>query len=524
MTLKDHHRAIALIIGGALLLQAGLTLAGFHRIDADESARSLMAWELSWANALEPWIWPPFYKIVVGLWLQAWPDLFLAPRVLAAAAGIALPLVLAALASALFRTPVTTVATVALAALLPDRLVFSTVPLSDIYYFLAMTGAALLLLRWLRDDAPAALLSGCLLVAVAQTVRYEALFIGLVIGAVLTWMWLAERRLAFGTWIAAGLLLGAFPLLWMVNSWLWYGSLDNLAITSQQFIGVHGRDYALALRELPLTQMARSLLVNPLLLLGLGLLLRCAWRDAALRRWALMLWLPLPVISAALLATLSITQVASWRQASLWILLLLPFQAQALVAIAERLRRFAWRGWAVAGLATLALLPMLARDLRIVDRGMMSWETMARRDERRIGLHLREALERLGGGRVLLDAQAQLDFLDVLTGSGIPERFVLTSDAPAQEVALAMPFTVGRPESRDPLKMARYQSDRFALAKGGEAKALRARDIRLILVRAPEFVAALDTSSLVAREEEFPGWTLYRLRSAPPPRVAGGAG
>src|SRR3712207_3092799 len=117
MTLKDHHRAIALIIGGALLLHAGLYLAGFHRMEADESARSLMAWELSWRNALEPWIWPPFYKIVVGLLLRLYDDVFLAPRLLAGAAGIGLLLVLVALARALFRRPATAVATAALAAL-----------------------------------------------------------------------------------------------------------------------------------------------------------------------------------------------------------------------------------------------------------------------------------------------------------------------------------------------------------------------------------------------------------------------
>jgi hypothetical protein len=527
MSLKDHQKALALIIGGALLLQLGLHLLGFYRIEADESARSLMAWELSWQNALEPWIWPPFTKIVVGLFLKLQGDVFLGPRILVALAGIGLVLVLVALSQALFRSRATAVATAALAVLLPDRLIFGTVPLSDIYYFLALAGAALCLLHWLRTDRRAPLLLGCLLVLLAQTVRYEAMFFGVVIGAFLTWMLLVERRLALGTYLAAGLLLGGFPLFWVVNSWFWYGSLENLGITGQQYVAVYGRDYGHAFRELPLVQFLRSLAVNPLLLLGLVVMMRRAMREAPLRRWVWLLWLPLPLITAVTFATLSITQAASWRQASIWILLLIPFEAQALVAIAAWLRRFAWRRWTLPVLVACAILPMLVRDARVIDRGMFSWETGQRRAERRIGLHLRDQLRRLGAGRVLVDAQANLDYLDVLTGSTQPERFVLTADAPPLEVALHLPLQSVYRARGDEGMIRRYLTDHFSLAAGGDAGALRARDIRLILVRAPEFIAGLDASALVTRERQFPGWVLYRVRPEAlhvAGQVAGGGG
>ncbi|MCB4820766.1 hypothetical protein [Roseicella aerolata] len=403
-------------------------------------------------------------------------------------------------------------ATAALAVLLPDRLIFGTVPLSDIYYFLAMAGAALCLLRWVRTEGRAPLLLGCLLILVAQTVRYEAVFFGLVIGGVLTWMLLVERRLTLGTYLAAGAILGAFPVLWVINSWLWYGSLENLGITGQQYVAVYGHDYARAFRDLPLVQFLRSLAFNPLLLLGLGLMLRLAIADAPLRRWAWMLWLPLPLISAVTFATLSITQAASWRQASLWVLLLLPFQAQALVSIAAWLRRFRWRRWAVPALVVLALGPSLARDARIIRGGMINWQTGEPRVEREIGLHLRAELQRLGEGHVLVDSQASLDFLDVLTGTSVPERVVLSADAPPLEVALYLPMAGLYRERQDEQMIARYLTDQFSLAAGGDAQAFRQRDIRFVLVRAPEFVAGLDASPLVARERQFPGWTLYRVR------------
>lgn len=431
-------------------------------------------------------------------------------------------LVLIALSQELFRSRTTAVVTAALGALLPDRLIFGTVPLADIYYFLALTAAALCLLRWLRSGRAASLLAGCVLVLIAQTVRYEAIFVAVVIGIFLTWMLLVERRLRFATYLAAGTILAAFPVFWVANSWVWYGTLENLGITSQHYIAVYGRDYLHALHQAPLTQFVRGVILNPLLLLGFGLMARHAVRDMALRRWMWMMWLPLPLITIVTVASLSITQAAPWRQASIWILLLVPFEAQALVSIAARLRGLTWRPVALAALAALAVVPILVRDVRMINRGMFNRETGQQREERRIGLFLRDELLRLGGGRVLVDSQDHLDFLDVLTGSSVPDRFVLTADAPPQEVAYAFPLAGAYRAAQDEAMIRRYLTDHFSLAGGGDAKALRAHDVRLILVRAPEFIAGLDASGLVTRERQFPGWVLYRVK-ADLPHMAGRA-
>ena len=48
--------ALASVLAAALVLQLGLFGIGFHRVSFDESARSLMALDVSWANAIEPFI------------------------------------------------------------------------------------------------------------------------------------------------------------------------------------------------------------------------------------------------------------------------------------------------------------------------------------------------------------------------------------------------------------------------------------------------------------------------------------
>lgn len=47
-----------------------------------------MSADLTLARAVEPLIWPPFYKIFVGAALKIYDDLFLTPRILTQIAGL----------------------------------------------------------------------------------------------------------------------------------------------------------------------------------------------------------------------------------------------------------------------------------------------------------------------------------------------------------------------------------------------------------------------------------------------------
>ena len=101
----------------------------------------------------------------------------------------------------------------------------------------------------------------------------------------------------------------------------------------------------------------------------------------------------------------------------------------------------------------------------------------------------------------------------MLTGSGDPKRFVLSHGTDPQLVANAMPFGGPPPP------------DRFGLARSGSDEALAAEDIRLLLVRNPRFVAALDAAGRWERAGAFGPWVLYRPRpDAPPPTLADVAG
>src|SRR3712207_3987107 len=103
MGLGGYRLRISAIILAALVVQGILLRAGVERLSADESARSLMAHGLSWTNALEPFIWPPFTKLLVGLALKLHDDVFVVPRILSGLAGLGVMLAVAHLAGLLFR-------------------------------------------------------------------------------------------------------------------------------------------------------------------------------------------------------------------------------------------------------------------------------------------------------------------------------------------------------------------------------------------------------------------------------------
>lgn len=511
---RAYAAALAGVLAAALALQLGLHAAGFHRVSFDESARSLMAFDLSRANAFEPFIWPPFYKWFVGLALKLWGDVFLVPRLLAGLAGLLAIVALVRLSGLLFGDRRVNLLTAALAVAFPHRLVFSVAPMSDIYAHLFLLAAAGCVLAWLRRGSAAQLLLGCACVLGAETVRFEAGAFAVALSGLVLHRALARRELGPGVAAAAVALLFAFPAAWALDSFLWYGSLENFGLTGRHYAANFGGGYLQALYLSPLGRnLALDLVWNPLMFAGLAALAWAAARDAAVRAWAFAFGVPFFLVSAVVVLTLSITMAAPWRTTGVWALLLLPFEALAIVGLAARAgeRGAARRGVVAAALLAVALVPPAARSAVYAREGMLDSRTGGPRQERAAGLHAARELARSGGGKALLDSAGNLEFLDVLAGSGEPKRFVLSHGTDPQVVANDLPLGGPPPP------------DRFGLARGGSDEALAAEDVRLLLVREPRFVSALEAAGRWERERSFGPWVLFR----PPARggraeVAGG--
>jgi hypothetical protein len=137
------------------------------------------------------------------------------------------------------------------------------------------------------------------------------------------------------------------------------------------------------------------------------------------------------------------------------------------------------------------------------------------RREREAGLFIKNELARFDGGWVLIDSMNNLDYLDVMAGSTVPERFVLTSGADPLDVANHMPLRAKyyRDADANAEIIQKYFADQFNLDRGGSIEALARNNIKLVLVRTPRLIQGLDSSSLLDRLRDFGGWVLYRVRA-----------
>jgi hypothetical protein len=510
---RGYTLAVALMLGLALVVQLGLYRLGFYRVTADESARSLLALRLSWHNALDPWVWPPFYKIFVGLFLKVHSDVFIVPRILVGIAGLVVLLAMLQLAQTLFADRNVSLITTLLAMPIPDRLIFSVTPMSDIFFYLLLVGASIFILRWLQAGGRWDLIIGCVCLMLASTDRYEACFFAVTLLFYLTGRWLRGHDIGLGLLAAVSTILLTFPVFWAADCYWWYGSLHNLAVTSWQFLGTHGYDYYTALACSPAGSFIYILLWFPLLLLGVVAFCWLALKDRVIRAWAAIFFVPFPLVSAVMIASMSVPSAVPWRTSGAWVFLLLPFTALALVRTSEWLWEVRARTWGLAGLLLVALVPPVIHTAQIVRRGMLDDAMRDWRREREAGLFIMDQLARLGGGKVLIDSTDNLDYLDVMTGSTVPERFVLTSAADPLEVANYMPLRTKYYREADAGIIHKYFADQFDLDRGGSTEALARNDVKLVLARAPGLVHGLEGSALVERLRSFGGWVLYRVRS-----------
>jgi len=510
---RGYTLTMALMLGVALAVQLGLYRLGFYRITADESARSLLALRLTWHNALDPWVWPPFYKILVGLFLKLHGDVFIVPRILVGIAGLALLLAMLQLADTLFSNRKVSLITTLLAMPIPDRLIFSVTPMSDIFFYLLLVGASIFILRWLQTGRRWDLIIGCVCLMLASTDRYEACFFAVTLLCYLTGRWLRGHDIGLGLLASVTTILLTFPVFWVANCYWWYGSLSNLATTSWQFLGAYGYNYHIAITHSPVGSFIYIVLWFPVLLFGVVAFCRLALKDKVIRTWAAIFFVPFPLVTAVMIASMSVPMAAPWRTSGPWVFLLLPFTALALLRTGEWLWEGRARTWGLAGLLLVALVPPVIHTVQIVRKGMLDDAMRDWRRDREAGLFIMEELARFGGGKVLIDSTDNLDYLDVMTGSTVPERCVLTSAADPLEVANHMPLRTKYYREADAGTIRKYFADQFNLDRGGSAEALARNDIKLVLVKAPGFVRGLEGSALVERLRSFGGWVLYRVRS-----------
>ena len=215
---------------------------GLYAVSADESGRTLDAYEWVFHHQQFSDVWLPFYRVVVGTGLLIYPDLFFTPRIINFLFSIAAFLSLIWFSHEVFRNKEITVLSGFLWAVFPQAVVLRVVPLSDIMFIAVVIAACASFTRWIFKQHLLFLILASMLFAVSSTIRYEgwifsAVFVCCVPFFLLHDSPVSKRTLLFYSSLVA-VIVSIFPAYW-----LW----DNTVRTGNPFffLGRTGKSFAL---------------------------------------------------------------------------------------------------------------------------------------------------------------------------------------------------------------------------------------------------------------------------------------
>lgn len=507
---RPYVAVLALTAAIAAAIQYGLYRHGLYSVSVDESERTLLANHLTLAKAVTPFIWPPLPMILTGLALRIHHNLITTPRLLSGITGLLTFAAVVALSRKLFDRRIIALAAAVLAAVVPQRLILSVAPLADIYSYLFVLIAAAFLIDWLRSNRPRALVYTSVALLLASTARFETWFFNLSLALYVVYRVLRRRDMSARLGAAAVGLLGIFPVVWVLATYVHDGSLTALSLTSRQFEAAHGHDLNLAVRTDVVYLFAHDSVFMPVFLAGAVALLFLARRDRALMTWGVLVFAPLILLGASMLATFSVPMAAPFRVDGTWIILLIPFAAWVMVWLAELLVRTRPSGVALVGVTAVVLLAIAPVAIRVEDVQAKGIAQSGALGDKPLARQLDELLH-ASNRQILLDSLDGLDYLNVLVVSNQPGRFVLDVDADPTRASIYSSARQYYIAHHDTAVVRRYLTDKFGLRSALNRPALEAANIGDILVDDARLAGRLEKQPGVGQPERFGRWTLFRL-------------
>lgn len=501
MTRAQFRLGLAATLCVALAAQAGLFFAGFYAVAADESARALFARDLSLATFFDPDIWPPLYKWAVGAALQLHGDMFLTPRLVSNILGLLTILAVAWCARELFQARAPALLAGVLSLFVSHRLIFAAAPMSEMLFNPLMVCAFAAFARHARRRSDRTALLVAVFLALAAMTRYEAWFVSAAFGAWLAWRCFVDRKLSFPTLAAAALVVSAFPAAWLFNAAMHEGGIGALFITKIQ-AEASGASLVQSIFWGHAMRYAQDVLLSPLIL-ALAPAALLAAKDGAIRAYCAAIIATLALVSIISVATGSVAFAANWRLSGAWTLASLPFLARAILDF-SRAAPARWRSAAVlAGAAVASAGFLLSTGNLLAD--LLRTPVFTQGDlaaGRFAGDYARRA------DRTALIEAEDLSYLNVIVASNAPNLMITTAGDKPNATALYIEAADYWRE-KDPDLYARHVAPKFALPEGGDAAALDARSVGLVLVKSPESVAALERSGRFRRIGAFDAWIAF---------------
>jgi hypothetical protein len=416
--------ALILLIFFSGLLNVLLYLLGFYSISADESGRTLLAYQWLHNGYKETPTWLPFYTAVIGYGIKIVPDLFWTPRVIATILGVLSFTSFIWLVHYLFKDRYITLLSAVIALFFPTRVILSAVPLSEsMYYFFVFSGIALFTM-WLRSKWDHNLILSALAFAVSSSVRYEGWFFSAALVVILIiFKSLKVRDISITNILLISLIGASFPLYWFLFQ-------TNISGNPLQFFEDAKRGYENAQGITFFTILKNNYLVrfihhNIIYLCFPGLISSgyLFVKDGLIRRWIGFLLLPFIPLLILSFFGIGIPTHNIWRVPELWNILLIPFTAYFIKNIGtleikyfRHLQRIK-----IPLLLTLLLIYYSFHVYRLTGANAFTKEDL------KVGRYVEKSLMLDERNKILIEIP-DWTYLNIIVASNKPKFFVLNSN------------------------------------------------------------------------------------------------
>jgi len=481
--------AFALVLAG--LVQFLLYSSGFYGISADDSGRSIVAYKWSSNMKMSATTWLPFDRVVVGLLLRFWPDLFIVPRVVVSVFGIFTVVSLTWLSHELFKNRAISVFTAFLSAVFAPRVILSVVPLAEIMFISMVVTALAFFVRWLSSMRSLDLFFTSFFFTVGSSIRYEGWVFSLCFVLYLIGTYFRkEGGCGISAWTVffSAAIVGLFPIYWMSIYFadtgnpvgFFFAYRDPLSEFHQRFAVTSSK----LLRAFALRQFL-TLNCESFNLVGIFSLAALAKDHGLIRRWAVVPFASLAVFSGfGLLGYGTIVTHSLWAPVAVWAVLLVPFSAHFIFRQWEDLLGGGRLG-GVAVLASMMVLFLAQMDVMTLRPDFTAYD-------RAVGEYLRVLLVKSPSARVLVESR-DWGFIHVEVASRHPYSFVPNS---------------GTPYLEKPGEDILLKGDRI------EGSGLIERNITFLAFKGVNYQRLLDSDPRFDRLERFGAWSVYRFNSA----------
>jgi len=260
-----------------------------------------------------------------------------------------------------------------------------------------------------------------------------------------------------------------------------------------------------AIKTNPMVLLIRELIKTPLAfgLVGLFLFYK---ENRFIREWFIILFVPLCVVTAVMILTLSVPGAAPWRISGPWVLLLVPFLAYAI----DKLSNDAFFNKPnFLKLSSIVFFTLLCSISFYIASRNMSNNSFFSMDDLQSGLFIRDIISS-NDKRVLLESDRGFRYLNVIVASNLPGRLILNTGDDPVAIALYIPNEKYYRKNDENI-VQKYLSDKYGLDGDINVNSLTEKNIKYIMVRNNNYVQLMKKSIYFNEIKRFGRWILFEL-------------